>query len=204
MCAEIKIRAERRMGELIPELALHGGDRKSESRLHDVTLKDFGVEKIESHRYQQIASVPVEKFEEHIQETGHPDEQAQRNLSHSAPGDGPRESTEQPIYRLKTRSGHGVLFSRYRGKKNETETVSFSKDTANKTGKTERAIRNHAKIGKELKSVADKLELKKHLAIEAKERQATSTGGANPQLTQKIEEAGKGEAADIAAKEIGT
>ena len=34
-----------------------------------------------------------------------------------------------------------------------TETVSFGQDTAKKTGKTERAIRNHAKIGKELSGV---------------------------------------------------
>ena len=33
-----------------------------------------------------------------------------------------------------------------------------------------------------------------HREIEAKERQATSTGGANPQLTEKFQEAEKGEA----------
>lgn len=49
--------------------------------------------------------------------------------------------------------------------------------------------------------VADKLELKNHLAVGAKERQRGGQGGVL--LTQKIEEA-KGEAAEFAAKEIGT
>ena len=54
---EITIRAERRAGELIPEQIEHGGDRKTISRLHDVTLKNMGIEKIQSHRWQAIASV---------------------------------------------------------------------------------------------------------------------------------------------------
>ncbi len=65
-CAEIKIRAERRAGELIPEQIKHGGDRKTESRLQDATLKNIGIDKTESHRFQQVASIPEEKFEEHI------------------------------------------------------------------------------------------------------------------------------------------
>ncbi len=87
------------------------------------------------------------------------------------------------------------------GEDTTNDTMSLSEDTSKKTGKTARAIRNHAKIGKELSGVADKLELKNHLAIEAKERHRGGQGGVL--LTQKIEEA-KGEAAEFAAKEIGT
>lgn len=47
------------------------------------------------------------------------------------------------------------------------------------------------------------LQLKPLLAEEAKKRQATSTGGANPQLTQKSAEAGKGEVRDELAKAAG-
>ena len=42
------------------------------------------------------------------------------------------------------------------------------------------------------------------LKAEAKLRQATSTGGSNPQLTQKIAEGGQGEAVEKAAKLFGT
>ena len=38
-CAEFKIRAERKAGEFLKENFKHGGDRKSVSRSHDVTLK---------------------------------------------------------------------------------------------------------------------------------------------------------------------
>lgn len=35
--------------------------------LQDVTLlKDIGIDRVESHRFQQIAGIPEEKFEEHI------------------------------------------------------------------------------------------------------------------------------------------
>jgi len=68
-CAEIKIRAERRAGEIIPEKIEHGGDRRSESRLHDETLKDLDITRTQSHRWQAIASVPEEAFEEHIAQT---------------------------------------------------------------------------------------------------------------------------------------
>ena len=73
---EIKLRAERKMGEMLKEMPKDnkGGDRKS-SRLHNVTvnkpptLKDIGIEKHESSRYQKIAELPEEKFEEIIKET---------------------------------------------------------------------------------------------------------------------------------------
>jgi hypothetical protein len=44
-CAEIKIRAERRSGELLPQKIKLGGDRKSKSRLVKQTLKDLGISK---------------------------------------------------------------------------------------------------------------------------------------------------------------
>lgn len=61
-CAEIKIRAERKAGEMIPEQITIG------TKLHDVTLSDLGIEKIQSHRWQIIASIPEETFEEYIKE----------------------------------------------------------------------------------------------------------------------------------------
>jgi hypothetical protein len=66
---EIKVRAERRCGELLRiakesgELAPHGGDRKSESRSQPTNLKDVGISGDQSSRWQQLASMSEEHFE---------------------------------------------------------------------------------------------------------------------------------------------
>jgi len=62
-CAEIKIRAERRAGELIPEQITIG------TKSHDTTLSDLNITKDQSVKYQDIATIPEEKFEEHIAKT---------------------------------------------------------------------------------------------------------------------------------------
>lgn len=77
-CAEIKLRAERRAGEILREQEKNnqrekrGGDRKSKS--HDATLisppklSDLGVTKSQSSRWQESADVPEDVFEKHIAE----------------------------------------------------------------------------------------------------------------------------------------
>jgi len=62
-CAEIKIRAERRAGELIPEQITVG------TKSHDVTLSDLDISNKQSARWQAIASVPEDAFEKHIAKT---------------------------------------------------------------------------------------------------------------------------------------
>ena len=59
------MRAERRCGEILAEMEMHGGDRKS--KLHDATLNlaDIGIERTQSHRWQAIASIPEPDFEQH-------------------------------------------------------------------------------------------------------------------------------------------
>jgi hypothetical protein len=68
--AEIKIRAERRMGELLKETPKQGPGEYQRS--HDGTvaprLADIGITKNESSRTQAIAAVPVKEFEEVIAE----------------------------------------------------------------------------------------------------------------------------------------
>ena len=60
---EIKVRAERRCGELLRTTVEHGGDRRSESRSKAPTLNDMGLTRDESSRYQQLAAMPAEHFE---------------------------------------------------------------------------------------------------------------------------------------------
>ena len=61
--AEIKLRAERKAGELLAELRLRGGDRRSDSRPASLRLQDIGVNKDQSSRWQLEACVSVRDFE---------------------------------------------------------------------------------------------------------------------------------------------
>ena len=69
--AEIRLRAERKAGEMLKEMAEkgeragRGGDR---AKSHDVTLPGLDITKMQSSRWQQIAAVPEEIFESYIVE----------------------------------------------------------------------------------------------------------------------------------------
>src|SRR5262249_44656754 len=65
--AEIKLRAERRLGGLLKDNVRHQGGRPAKGS-HDVTVLPEGVRKMDSHRWQRIASVPEGEFEEHVAE----------------------------------------------------------------------------------------------------------------------------------------
>ena len=64
-CAEIKIRTERKAGELIPDQITTGG---SGPKSHDATLKGLGIEHNQSVRWQSVAAIPEEAIEDHIKE----------------------------------------------------------------------------------------------------------------------------------------
>jgi hypothetical protein len=81
--AEIKLRAERRAGEMLKEGkekgqrdAGRGGDRKSQSQDADhehatvkpATLEEIGINKSQSSRWQAIAAIPEVQFEQIIRE----------------------------------------------------------------------------------------------------------------------------------------
>lgn len=60
-CAEIKIRAERRAGEILAGMEKNPGAKGIGVRFHDVTtpkLEDLGVSKTQSHRWQLEVSLP--------------------------------------------------------------------------------------------------------------------------------------------------
>ena len=46
--------AERRLGEMLAETIEHGGNHKTKSKSHDVTLTDLGIGKMQSHRWQAL------------------------------------------------------------------------------------------------------------------------------------------------------
>lgn len=70
--AEVKIRAERRAGELLAEMPKHNGRPK---RSHDEivsqspSFSEIGIDHNQAHRWQTIASLPEPEFEEHIEES---------------------------------------------------------------------------------------------------------------------------------------
>jgi len=72
--AEIKLRAERRAGELLREMEKHPAGRPAENRSHHATdfepptLSDLGITKSQSSRWQLEAEVPETVFEQHVAE----------------------------------------------------------------------------------------------------------------------------------------
>lgn len=62
---EIVRRAERQMGAMLPSVVKKGGDMaKSQGA---TSLKDLGIEKNQSSRFQRIASLPEDQFEKWIE-----------------------------------------------------------------------------------------------------------------------------------------
>jgi len=84
--AEIKLRAQRRAGDILAKMEKHDGGRPSKTgnRLLPVsppqTYSDLGIEKIDAMRWQQIAALPEKKFEAVIAET----KEADRELTTAA------------------------------------------------------------------------------------------------------------------------
>lgn len=71
--AEIKIRAERKIGEMLAQMPKNEGNRYGGCIVQPPdeapTLSELGIEKTQSYRWQQIASLPEDVFENHIAET---------------------------------------------------------------------------------------------------------------------------------------
>lgn len=59
---EIRLRAERKAGELLAKRDMHGGDRRSRSA--GPILKPLGISPDQSSQWQRLAEVPAEEFEE--------------------------------------------------------------------------------------------------------------------------------------------
>lgn len=67
---EIKVRAERRAGQMLAEMPKARGELKNVSRSHDVTaiktLSEIGITKNESSRWQKLAAIPETQFEQAV------------------------------------------------------------------------------------------------------------------------------------------
>lgn len=66
--AEIKIRAERKLGELLVEMPKHPGGLSDHSTPPPAKLADLGISRDQSSQWQQIAEIDEEEFEREIAE----------------------------------------------------------------------------------------------------------------------------------------
>ena len=66
--AELKLQAERRGGQILWNMKLRGGDRKSTLNGTGVRLRDLGIDKNQSARWQLEASVPENVFCEFVRQ----------------------------------------------------------------------------------------------------------------------------------------
>jgi hypothetical protein len=64
--AELKLRAERKAGEILRSLKLRGGDRRSKGHRVRLNLDDLGISRQDSKRWQCISSLPEEVFRQYI------------------------------------------------------------------------------------------------------------------------------------------
>src|SRR5262249_7884293 len=67
--AEVQLRAERRLGELLATMPKNAGGNPN--LLHDEpgsapSYRELGIDRVEAHRWQRIAAVPIDAFEQHL------------------------------------------------------------------------------------------------------------------------------------------
>ena len=97
---DIRLRAERRAGELLAEMPKATGARGSGSNQHQVrsppatapateTLADLGITKTQSAKWQRLAALPEDKFEIRVEHA----KARVENMTTSAPGNSKEEYT---------------------------------------------------------------------------------------------------------------
>ena len=67
--AELRLRAERKAGNILKSMKLRGGDRKSSGSRDRLSLNALGISQNQSKRWQKEATVPNDEFEEFIRDT---------------------------------------------------------------------------------------------------------------------------------------
>lgn len=87
---EIKLRSERKAGQFLQETdEIKRGGNQAKSR--DVTLSSLGVSKMESSRWQRIAKIPEESFEEYVLNAKRKTQTGLLSLAHVARATGENE-----------------------------------------------------------------------------------------------------------------
>ncbi len=66
--AMARIRAERKCGQVLASLDLHGNNQHKRKSSKTMSLKDYNITTSDSHIWQTIASLPDEKFENIMKE----------------------------------------------------------------------------------------------------------------------------------------
>lgn len=64
--AEVKLRAERKAGQLLADLRLRGGDRRTIHGEERVRLCDLGISHNQSKRWQKEAEIPEDDFQSYV------------------------------------------------------------------------------------------------------------------------------------------
>lgn len=67
IAAEIRLRAERKAGQLLAGLPLHGGDRRSPTVRQSISLTDLRIKKATSSRWQKIGRLSEPLFEAYVE-----------------------------------------------------------------------------------------------------------------------------------------
>jgi hypothetical protein len=67
--AAVKRKADRKAGELLEQLGLRGGDRRSNHQADGLKLNDLDISQNESTRWYREAAVPEREFKRFIEET---------------------------------------------------------------------------------------------------------------------------------------
>src|SRR6266481_4558676 len=91
-CAEIRLRAERKLGELLTTTPrLHGRPKTVPEENTFPRLSDFGVpDRKISHRAQRIAAVPTRDFEAYLRDAQHAGWESRHGNCSGCPSDGRR------------------------------------------------------------------------------------------------------------------
>lgn len=64
--AELKLRAERRAGQILNEILPHGGNRRSSYHDGNLKLTDLGINSNQSSRWRREAAIPEAVFERYV------------------------------------------------------------------------------------------------------------------------------------------
>lgn len=107
--AEVRLRQERRIGELLAEMQKHPGGRPTKNQSHDetslpLTLANVGVSKSQSSRWQLEAKLPDSQFEDVVATAKENGVELTSYLVQTAARDYLKEKTGLPVRRFLTRN----------------------------------------------------------------------------------------------------